>query len=127
MDPQTTTQTYQHLFNDVLVWIGFGFSVGIIAKAIMPGRDPGGAMATVGTGIAGTIVGCGTFSFFVAGQRITPISPTGALVSIAGAFFLLFLYRMLAGYFFTEGETNLQVHQLFRAKRARRSTYRRVA
>ena len=38
----------QHLANDVLLWIGFGTVVGLVAKAIMPGRDPGGAVATAG-------------------------------------------------------------------------------
>ena len=33
--------------NDILVWIGFGILVGLLAKAIMPGRDPGGAVTTL--------------------------------------------------------------------------------
>ena len=43
--------------NDILVWVGFGTVVGLLAKAIMPGRDPGGALVTLGMGIGGVIIG----------------------------------------------------------------------
>ncbi len=46
----------KHLVNDVLVWIGFGTIIGLLAKGIMPGRDPGGAIATVLMGIGGTVL-----------------------------------------------------------------------
>jgi uncharacterized membrane protein YeaQ/YmgE (transglycosylase-associated protein family) len=75
-----------------------------LAKAIMPGRDPGGAVATLVMGIGGTIIGCGMWSFFYAGQRVTPISPMGFCVATGGAFVILFFYKMLAGYWFQEGD-----------------------
>jgi uncharacterized membrane protein YeaQ/YmgE (transglycosylase-associated protein family) len=90
--------------NDLLTWIGFGTLAGLLAKAIMPGRDPGGSVATLLMGIGGTIVGCGTLMFFYEGERVTPISPIGFLVATGGAFILLFFYRLLAGRFFIEGE-----------------------
>ena len=90
--------------NDLLTWIGFGTLAGLLAKAIMPGRDPGGSVATLLMGIGGTIVGCGTLMFFYDGERVTPISPIGFLVATGGAFILLFFYRLLAGRFFIEGE-----------------------
>ena len=90
--------------NDILVWIGFGTVAGLLAKAIMPGRDPGGAVATLMMGIGGVVIGCGTVSFFYDGPRVTPISPLGLVVATAGAFILLFFYRLLAGYFFVEGD-----------------------
>ena len=90
--------------NDVLVWIGFGTVVGLLAKAIMPGRDPGGAVATLAMGIGGTVIGCGVLSYFYTGYRVTPISPLGMAVATAGAFTILFFYRLLAGYWFVEGE-----------------------
>lgn len=94
----------QQWANDVLVWVGFGTLVGLLAKAIMPGRDPGGAVATLAMGIGGTVVGCGVLSYFYQGQRVTPISPLGMLVATAGAFIILFFYRLLGGYWFIEGE-----------------------
>lgn len=90
--------------NDILVWIGFGTLVGLLAKAIMPGRDPGGAVATLAMGVGGVVIGCGTLTYFYDGQRVTPISPVGFLVATAGAFILLFFYRLLSGRFFREGE-----------------------
>jgi len=88
--------------NDILVWVGFGTLVGLLAKAIMPGRDPGGPIATMMMGIGGTVVGSGTLMFFWDGHRVTPISPIGFLVATAGAFILLFFYRLLAGRFIRE-------------------------
>lgn len=77
----------------VLVWIGFGTLVGLLAKAIMPGRDPGGA-----------VIGCGILAFFVPAMRVKPISVVRFVVATAGAFILLFFCRLLAGYFFVEGD-----------------------
>jgi len=107
--------------NDILVWIGFGTLVGLLAKAIMPGKDPGGAVATLLMGIGGTVIGCGTLSYFYEGQRVTPISPMGLLVAIGGAFLILFFYRLLSGYWFSEGETSLRRH----SRRVGRSRHRR--
>jgi uncharacterized membrane protein YeaQ/YmgE (transglycosylase-associated protein family) len=96
---------FQQWCNDILVWVGFGTLVGLLAKAIMPGRDPGGAVATLAMGIGGTVIGCGVASYFYPGQRVTPISPLGFLVATAGAFIILFFYRLLAGKWFVEGES----------------------
>ncbi len=106
--------------NDILVWIGFGTAVGLLAKAIMPGRDPGGAIVTLGMGIGGVIIGCGAWSLFTNGNRITPVSPIGILVATCGAFSLLFFYRLLGGYWFREGEGDVVVATRRRRRRSRR-------
>src|SRR6187200_248945 len=90
--------------NLVLVWVGFGTIVGLLAKAIMPGRDPGGAVATLAIGVVGTIIGCGVVSYFWQGHIVSPISPLGFCVATAGAFVLLFFYKLLGGYYFKEDE-----------------------
>ena len=41
----------------ILSWIVFGLVVGIIAKLLMPGRDPGGFIVTMLLGIAGALLG----------------------------------------------------------------------
>ena len=105
MESADFVQCVQACANDVLVWTGFGTLVGLLAKAIMPGRDPGGALATLAMGIGGTVIGCGVLSFFYQGHRVTPISPLGLVVATAGSFTLLFFYRLLSGYWFVEGET----------------------
>jgi uncharacterized membrane protein YeaQ/YmgE (transglycosylase-associated protein family) len=106
-------------FESALVWVGYGTLIGMVAKAIMPGRDPGGTVATLVMGVGGVVVGCGTFSFFSDGERISPLSPLGAIVGAVGALALLAFYRLLAGYFFTEGETDLKVHSIERRRRRR--------
>ncbi|HEY2431859.1 MAG TPA: GlsB/YeaQ/YmgE family stress response membrane protein [Vicinamibacterales bacterium] len=76
----------------ILSWIVFGLVVGIIAKLLMPGRDPGGFVITILLGIAGALVGG-----FV-GRAIGfygPNQAAGWLMSIAGAIILLVLYRFL--------------------------------
>ena len=76
----------------VLSWIVFGLVVGIIAKLLMPGNDPGGFIVTVLLGIAGALVGG-----FV-GRALGFYGPSevaGYLMSIVGAIILLALYRMM--------------------------------
>jgi uncharacterized membrane protein YeaQ/YmgE (transglycosylase-associated protein family) len=77
----------------ILSWIVFGLVVGILAKLLMPGNDPGGFIVTVLLGIAGALVGgfIGRAMGFYG-----PNESAGYLVSIVGAIILLALYRMLA-------------------------------
>jgi uncharacterized membrane protein YeaQ/YmgE (transglycosylase-associated protein family) len=76
----------------ILGWIVFGLIVGVIAKLIMPGRDPGGIIVTILLGIAGAIVG-GFLGQAVGWYR--PGDSAGLFMSILGAIVLLFLYRRL--------------------------------
>jgi len=119
MDNALFSEQLQQWANDILVWIGFGTLVGLLAKAIMPGRDPGAAVATLAMGIGGTVIGCGTLSYFYTGQRVTPISPLGLVVATAGAFIILVFYRLLAGYWFVEGDVPLR-RRIRRPYRSRR-------
>ncbi len=80
-----------------LEWIGFGTVVGLIAKAVLPGKDGGGALATVVIGILGSIVGAALLAFFVEGTHITPISILGFFVAMGGTTILLISYRILGG------------------------------
>jgi uncharacterized membrane protein YeaQ/YmgE (transglycosylase-associated protein family) len=108
---------FSHWANCLLVWIGFGTLAGLLAKAIMPGRDPGGALATVIIGITGTVVGGGCLAFFSESLRVEPLSAVGFVIATFGSFVLLFIYRVLAGKIFREGETR---PRLGRGRRARR-------
>ena len=107
--------------NLALTWIGFGTVVGLAAKAVMPGRDPGGTVATLMMGIAGTLIGCALLKFFYPGQDIQPISLEGFAVGAGGAFVLLMFYKVLGGYWFTEGE-----QATLRHRKRRRRSYRAV-
>jgi uncharacterized membrane protein YeaQ/YmgE (transglycosylase-associated protein family) len=95
---------FEYWANQILVWVGFGTIVGLMAKAIMPGRDPGGTVATLIMGIGGTLIGCGLVSYCFTGYRVTPIHPIGFAVGTAGALVILFFYRLLGGYWFVEGD-----------------------
>jgi uncharacterized membrane protein YeaQ/YmgE (transglycosylase-associated protein family) len=76
----------------ILAWIVFGLVVGIIAKLLTPGRDPGGFIVTLLLGIAGALLGGfigRAMGFYAPGQ------PAGWLMSIAGSVVLLVLYRLV--------------------------------
>ena len=106
--------------NLALTWIGFGTVVGLAAKAVMHGRDPGGPVATVMMGIAGTLIGCAILQYFSDSQKfVEPISLEGFAVGSGGALVLLIFYKVLGGYWFIEGEQTSQRHR-------RRRRYRRA-
>lgn len=109
--------------NELLRWVGFGTLTGLAAKAIMPGRDPGGAVTTMLMGIGGSVIGCGVVMFFWREATIDPISGKGFIAATLGAFMLLFFYRLLAGSFFTEADAH-DDDDLHRARR--RSRKRRI-
>ena len=90
--------------HEILLWVGFGTIVGLTAKAIMPGRDPGGAIGTLVMGVVGAVIGCGSLSFFLKDVKISPISSWGFVASTAGAFLLLACYKLFAGSFIRETE-----------------------
>jgi uncharacterized membrane protein YeaQ/YmgE (transglycosylase-associated protein family) len=76
----------------ILSWILFGLVVGVIAKLLMPGRDPGGFIITILLGIAGALVGGfvgRALGFYGENQG------AGWIMSILGAIVLLALYRMM--------------------------------
>lgn len=71
-----------------------GLLVGIVAKFIMPGRDPGGFIITALLGIAGAFVA------YAIGRGLgwyAPGEAAGFLASVAGAVVLLAIYRMIIG------------------------------
>jgi uncharacterized membrane protein YeaQ/YmgE (transglycosylase-associated protein family) len=74
----------------VIGWIVFGLIVGLIAKLLMPGRDPGGFIVTMLLGMAGAVIGG-----FI-GRALGWYGPdegAGFLMSLLGAIFLLVVYR----------------------------------
>jgi uncharacterized membrane protein YeaQ/YmgE (transglycosylase-associated protein family) len=76
----------------ILSWIVFGLVIGIIAKLLMPGKDPGGFIITILLGIAGALIGGfigRAMGLYSAGQG------AGWIMSVLGAIILLALYRML--------------------------------
>jgi uncharacterized membrane protein YeaQ/YmgE (transglycosylase-associated protein family) len=76
----------------VLGWVLFGLVVGIVAKLLMPGRDPGGLIITTLLGIIGAVIG----GFLGRSLGLYgPGEPAGFLMATLGAVVLLFIYRLM--------------------------------
>jgi uncharacterized membrane protein YeaQ/YmgE (transglycosylase-associated protein family) len=76
----------------VLGWIVFGLIVGVVAKLLMPGRDPGGFIITILLGIVGAMLGGWL------GRALGWYGPTdsaGFLMSVVGAIIILAIYHMV--------------------------------
>lgn len=78
----------------VISWIIMGLIVGILAKLIMPGDDPGGFVVTILLGIAGALLGGYIGSVFELGA-VDGFSMVSILLAVGGALILLVLYRLL--------------------------------
>ena len=80
---------------NIIWYVIVGFVVGLIARAVLPGADHMGMIATTAVGIVGSIIGG------LIGRVISRPAPdakfhtAGLLMSIVGAVVLLFLLRML--------------------------------
>ena len=80
----------------ILSWIVLGGLVGVIAKLIMPGKDPGGFIITILLGIAGAFVG-GYVSTLLGFGSVTGFNLVSLVIAVGGALILLILYRVLKG------------------------------
>lgn len=71
-----------------------GLVIGVIAKFLMPGKDPGGFIVTILLGIAGS-----TIAHFVGSQMgmYREGEPAGLIASVLGAVILLVAYRAVIG------------------------------
>lgn len=78
----------------LLSWIVFGLIAGILAKLIMPGRDPGGIIVTILIGIAGAVVG-GFIGALLGIGSMSGFNIPSLLTAVAGGVLVLFLYRRL--------------------------------
>ena len=71
-----------------------GLIIGLIAKALMPGRDPGGFIITALLGIAGAflahMIGRG-LGWYAEGEA------SAFIAAVVGAILLLAIYRMVVG------------------------------
>ena len=78
----------------VIGWIVFGLIVGIVAKLLMPGRDPGGFVVTAALGIVGALLG--GFIGRVLGLYHAE-DPVGFFMALLGSILLLWIYRRTRG------------------------------
>ena len=98
------SQAAQQWVNLILIWVGFGTLCGLLAKSLIPGREPAGAVGTVLIGIVGSVVGPLLLCHFLEWKDFNPISPLGFLASVGGALIALVGYRLLVGLVFVEEE-----------------------
>ncbi len=78
----------------ILSWIVMGLLVGIVAKWIMPGKDPGGIILTILLGIAGAFVG-GYVGTLIGFGSFTGWNLKSFLLAVGGSLILLMIYRFI--------------------------------
>ncbi|HSA87821.1 MAG TPA: GlsB/YeaQ/YmgE family stress response membrane protein [Nitrospira sp.] len=79
----------------IIGWILFGLVVGVVAKLLMPGRDPGGMIVTIFLGIVGALVGGfigRLLGWYGEGD------PVGFIMAVIGAILVLLAYRKISGH-----------------------------
>ena len=78
----------------IISWILLGLIAGLLAKWIMPGRDPGGVFVTIGIGIAGAIVG-GFVATLIGLGSVSGLNVGSIVIAVIGSLILLAGWRAL--------------------------------
>jgi uncharacterized membrane protein YeaQ/YmgE (transglycosylase-associated protein family) len=81
----------------IIGWIILGLLAGAIAKALLPGDDPGGILVTMLIGIAGALVGGFIASALDVGDLGDFFDLGTWIIAILGSLLLLVAYRAVAG------------------------------
>ncbi len=74
----------------IIAWIVFGFIVGLIARALIPGPQKLGFIVTTLVGIGGSFVG-GMFGSILSGYPLWQFNTAGIIGSVIGAVVLMFI------------------------------------
>lgn len=75
-----------------IIWIVLGLVAGIIAKLLMPGKDPGGFIITIILGIVGALIG-GFISTRLGFGDVTGFNLPSIIIAVLGSLVLLLIYR----------------------------------
>jgi uncharacterized membrane protein YeaQ/YmgE (transglycosylase-associated protein family) len=79
-----------------IIWsIIVGFIIGLIARALMPGAQHMGFLATSLVGIVGSVVGGFIARLFSKPKEGQPVHPAGIIMSVIGAMIVLFVWSRL--------------------------------
>lgn len=81
----------------IVSWIIFGLIAGIIAKLVMPGRDPGGCIVTILLGVAGAFLGGFLYQTFTGQPFRSQFDLFSFFVAVLGAIVILVVYRLAVG------------------------------
>ncbi|KAA5537067.1 GlsB/YeaQ/YmgE family stress response membrane protein [Taibaiella lutea] len=76
----------------ILSWLIFGLIAGLLAKAIMPGKNPQGCLITIALGIVGAMVG-GFIGVKIGWGTVNGFDLRSFGLAIGGALILLFIYQ----------------------------------
>jgi uncharacterized membrane protein YeaQ/YmgE (transglycosylase-associated protein family) len=79
----------------ILTWIVLGLVAGLVAKFIMPGKDPGGLILTCVLGIVGALVGGFIATRLLGIEDITGFDVRSLLIAVGGAIVVLVVYRLI--------------------------------
>lgn len=80
----------------LISWVLFGLVAGVVAKLLMPGKDPGGCIVTSLIGIAGALLG-GFIATALGFGGVAAWDLRSFVVAVIGAILLLVIYRALSG------------------------------
>lgn len=78
----------------IISWILLGLVAGLLAKFLVPGKDPGGCLITIIIGIAGALVG-GFVGKFIGWSTPESFDLGGIFIATVGAVILLILFRLV--------------------------------
>lgn len=79
-----------------IIWfLIVGLVAGLIARAVVPGKDAMGILPTILLGVVGSFVGGFIFALFSSDREILDFSTTGLFGSIIGAIVALLVYRQM--------------------------------
>jgi uncharacterized membrane protein YeaQ/YmgE (transglycosylase-associated protein family) len=84
---------------NIIAWVILGLLAGAIAKAIYPGQQGGGILATMILGIIGAFIGGSLYSLFSTGTlqlTATSLSLPGLLIAIIGAMVAIYIWGLLS-------------------------------
>ena len=80
----------------IIAWILLGLVAGAIAKALMPGDDPGGFLLTIVIGIVGALIGGFLWKLLTGSDSYGDFDIGGIMIAVLGSLILLFGYRQFA-------------------------------
>lgn len=80
----------------LIAWIVLGGIAGLIAKTLMPGKDPGGCILTVIIGIVGALLG-GFLATALGFGGLSGLDWRSLVIAVIGSFVLLAILRMFRG------------------------------
>ena len=81
----------------ILAWIVVGLIAGVLAKLLMPGKDPGGIILTVLLGIGGAVLGGFIAVALDISNGVDDFDIGTIVLAVLGAMLILAAYRMVLG------------------------------